>query len=218
MAKSLKEILANDCILRLAYDGRTYTLLSESNRKWRVGELLCELERELGRTLWGEKCDGPTQFTYSIEQVNGRLTGVFEIKGLGSLVQFETVNCLNNGIVMKVCRNCGYHFPVYGRPDVVYCPYPANGVDGKSCKEVGAQSTRVKREKEDPTVAAYRKVYMRLKMQTRRHPEDRAAADMLAELVREGKRWRVLIERAPEGNEHEISMARYLAWIKAFGE
>ena len=48
---------------------------------------------------------------------------------------------------------------------------------------VGAQVTRANKEKNDAATKEYRKVYMRYKMMTNRHPEDAAAAEKFEQLT-----------------------------------
>jgi hypothetical protein len=77
-----------------------------------------------------------------------------------------------------------------GRRDAAYCSYPAPGYEKKTCREIGAQVTRANKEKNDIITGEYKRIYMRLKMQVRRHPKDSVLQRKVKSLVSEGKEWR----------------------------
>lgn len=135
---------------------------------------------------------------YRIMNIEDVVRGVYSINDIISLFMFEAANCINTGVVVKKCNNCGMYFPVYGRSDVKYCSFTAPGFKNKTCKDVGAQITRSNKEKNDEITGDYRKLYMRLKMNVRRHPENTEIQELLDRLVSEGKEWRKNIDIGKE--------------------
>lgn len=80
----------------------------------------------------------------------------------------------------------------------------------KTCKDVGAQVTRANKEKNDAATKEYRKVYMRYKMMTNRHPEDTDAAEKFEKLTSEVRDWR---NRMAHGS---ATTDEFLAWLARF--
>lgn len=108
------------------------------------------------------------------------------------------------------CKNCGHYFIPEGRSDAVYCSYPLRDNKDKTCKDVGAQVTRANKEKNDAATKEYRKVYMRYKMMTNRHPEDTDAAEKFEKLTSEVRDWR---NRMAHGS---ATTDEFLAWLARF--
>ena len=158
----------------------------ESGNKWKLDFMFSTVNNNPGNG-------------FDIRSVDGKPSIVFEFGDLSMLAKFEVANAFNNNIKTCKCKNCGHYFPLHGRSDSLYCNYEAPNHPGRTCKEVGAQVTRAKKEKFDELTKRYRKEYMRLKMQERRHPEDESFADSLAllmaayHLIRDNKK--------PENNE-----------------
>ncbi len=145
-----------------------------------------------------------------IMYIEDKITNVFSIKDITSLLMFELANCINCNTIVKKCKNCGNYFPLYGRKDTVYCRFPSPNDKGKTCKEVGAQVTRVNKEKNELTTKEYRKIYMRLRMMCKRHPENEFASELLERLVSENRKYRLNLEN------NKISIDEYLKWLKGF--
>ena len=108
------------------------------------------------------------------------------------------------------CKNCGNYFVPVGRSDSVYCGYPSPQDETKECRDVGANATRVKKMKNDVLTKEYRRLYMRLKMALKRHPDDVALRERLMELT-EGMKIR---KRQKE--EGTISADGILEWLISF--
>ncbi len=149
------------------------------------------------------------QIDYRIMNIEEKLTSVYGIKDIMSVLMFELANCINNNVLIKKCNNCGYHFPIHGRPDVIYCSFKAPNGDGKTCKEIGAQVKRANKEKNDALTSEYRKIYLRKKMQVRRHPGEEKYQVMLSEFLDEGKKWQDAIGDGVKSEEE------YLLWLKS---
>lgn len=133
---------------------------------------------------------GAQHIDFKIMGLDGELASVYGIQTCLSLLAFEFANSYNNNVWFGKCRNCGKYFVLSGRHDAVYCPYPAPKHEKKTCREIGAQVTRANKEKNDIMTGEYRKIYMRLKMQARRHPKDSGLQRKVDSLVSEGKEWR----------------------------
>lgn len=101
------------------------------------------------------------------------LESFFTIKTSLSLLLFEMANAQKIDVSFIKCENCKNIFVPEGRCDAIYCSYPSPQNEQKSCKEVGAQIARANKEKTDIVTGAYRKMYMRYKMATQRHPHDK---------------------------------------------
>lgn len=80
----------------------------------------------------------------------------------------------------------------------------------KTCKEIGAQVTRANKEKNDVATKEYRKVYMKYKMITIRHPEDREGKKTFDRLVEEVKSWR---KNMVNGT---VTTEEFLEWLSGF--
>lgn len=88
------------------------------------------------------------------------------------------------------CSIRSRNLKIFRRKTYMQCPAlasitnraPLRDNKEKTCKDVGAQITRANKEKNDVATKEYRKVYMRYKMMTNRHPEDSAAAQKFNEL------------------------------------
>lgn len=145
---------------------------------------------------------------YRIMNIEDKLTNVFAFTDAFSLLMFEVANCVNNNVRWKKCKHCGKFFALHGRSDTEYCSFNYGNMDGKTCREIGAQATRAEKLKNDVAASEYRKLYLRIKMQVRRHPEDNILKDLLDKFMAEGKEYRRKLDA------NEITEDKYLEWIK----
>lgn len=135
---------------------------------------------------------------------------IYTIKSSMSLILFEAAHCMDNEIKFVKCANCGEYFIPEGRRDAIYCNYSSPQNIEKTCKEIGAQVTRANKEKSDVTTKEYRKVYMKYKMITLRHPEDRKNREIFEKLQTEIKVWRKQLSSG------EKTIEQFLDWLKTF--
>lgn len=149
---------------------------------------------------------------YKIMLFEDGFANVYGIQTALSLLAFEFANAYNHKVGFAKCKNCGRYFVLNGRTDAVYCSYPAPDHEGKTCRDIGAQVTRSNKEKNDVATGEYRKLYMRLKMQARRHPKDKQLEETLDTLVTGGKEWRGKLESGA------VTTEEFLAWLKGFEE
>ncbi len=136
---------------------------------------------------------------------------LYTIKSSFSLLIFDMAHCINQEVRVVKCKNCGHYFVPEGRSDAVYCSYPLRDNKEKTCREVGAQVTRANKEKEDIATREYRKVYMRYKMATNRHPEDSDVAGKFQRLKGEIRSWRNRMSHGLATTEE------FLEWLNTFG-
>jgi hypothetical protein len=135
---------------------------------------------------------------------------IYTIKSSMSLILFEAAHAMDAQTKFVKCKNCGNFFVPVGRSDSVYCGYPAPQDETKECRDVGANATRAKKMKNDVLTQEYRRLYMRLKMAVKRHPDDQQAQERLQELT-EGMKI-----RRKQKEEGSLSADAILEWIASF--
>ena len=135
---------------------------------------------------------------------------IYTIKSSISLILFEAAHVMDANTKFVKCKNCGNYFVPVGRSDSVYCGYPAPQDETKACRDVGANVTRVKKMKNDILTKEYRRLYMRLKMAVKRHPDDIALRERLTELT-EGMK-----VRKKQKEDGTVSADGILEWLTSF--
>ena len=135
---------------------------------------------------------------------------IYTIKSSVSLILFEAAHAMDAETKFVKCKNCGNYFVPVGRSDSLYCGYPSPQDETKECREVGANATRAKKVKNDILTQEYRRLYMRLKMAIKRHPDDDTLKDRLMELT-EGMK-----SRKKQKEEGTVSADGILEWLTAF--
>lgn len=96
------------------------------------------------------------------------------------LLTFEHCRMKKSRKVIKECANCGRLFIPTGRVDTIYCPLPAPGYPGKSCKEVGAQIKRTQKRQSDPQEHEHHNETCRLYNVIRRAKESNDSDDVIS--------------------------------------
>lgn len=147
---------------------------------------------------------------YRIILTNNGFESLYTMKTSYSLLLFEMAQSINTEANIVKCKNCSHYFVPEGRSDSIYCSYPLQDNKEKTCKDVGAQITRANKEKNDTATKEYRKVYMRYKMMTNRHPEDLEAARKFSKLTTEIKEWRNKLLHGITTTEE------FLEWLSRF--
>lgn len=135
---------------------------------------------------------------------------VYTIKSSMSLILFEAAHAMDANTKFVKCKNCGNYFVPVGRSDSVYCGYPAPQDETKECRDVGAKATRARKMKNDVLTQEYRRLYMRLKMAIKRHPDDTALQERFQELT-EGMK-----VRKEQKEKGAISVDGILEWMTSF--
>lgn len=131
---------------------------------------------------------------------------IYTIKSSMSLMMFEAAHAMDAETKFVKCKNCGNYFVPVGRSDSVYCGYPSPQDATKECREVGANATRAKKMKNDTLTQEYRRLYMRLKMAIKRHPDDEALQE----------RFRELTDGMKEKKKQKDSVDDLLEWLQSF--
>lgn len=147
---------------------------------------------------------------FRIINIEGRFRSHYMIKSGMSLLTFEFAHWLDKGVPFIKCANCGRYFVPDGRSDQIYCTYPSPQNKEKTCREIGAQVTRTNKEKNDVVTREYRKVYMRYKMLTKRHPEKRDAMKQFDTLTEGMRDWRKKLANGSATTE------QFLEWLGQF--
>lgn len=135
---------------------------------------------------------------------------IYTIKSSMSLIMFEAAHAMDADIKFVKCKNCGNYFVPMGRSDSVYCGYPSPQDQTKECREVGANATRARKMKNDILTQEYRRLYMRLKMAIKRHPDDDDLKARFTELT-EGMK-----TRKKQKTDGTLSADSILEWLSAF--
>ncbi|MBQ9248984.1 MAG: hypothetical protein IJ179_01285 [Oscillospiraceae bacterium] len=148
---------------------------------------------------------------FRILNIDGKgFQSLYTIQTSMSLLTFEMAHWMGKGVSFVKCANCGHYFIPEGRSDTIYCNYPTKQNPEKTCREIGAQIRRANKEKNDITTREYRKIYMRYKMLTRRHPENRDAAKKFDILTDNITAWR---KKLADGT---ATTDEFLAWLSEF--
>lgn len=135
---------------------------------------------------------------------------VYTIKSAMSLILFEAAHAMDAKTKFVKCKNCGNYFVPVGRSDSIYCGYPAPQDKTKECRDVGANATRARKMKNDVLTQEYRRLYMRLKMAIKRHPDDMQLQELFSELTNGMK------EKRSQLQKNLISADGILEWLSSF--
>lgn len=138
------------------------------------------------------------------------LESLYTIKSSMSLILFEMAHCVQEEQPIVICSNCNKAFVPEGRCDAIYCSYPSPQNKNKTCKEIGAQVARSNKEKTDVVTREYRRIYMRYKMMTKRHPQDHSKMELFEKLTQGIKDWRKNLSDGVKTTED------FLLWLEQF--
>lgn len=88
----------------------------------------------------------------------GRCSPVLYSASIQDMIDYSLRSCVDRGITVRRCKNCGRYFPQTGRVSAEYCERPV--VEGQqTCREAGAFQQWTKKQSDDPVFKAYRKEY-----------------------------------------------------------
>ena len=79
---------------------------------------------------------------------------------IADMIDYSLRSCVERGITVRRCKNCGRYFPQTGRVSAEYCERPVPAGQTR-CREIGALKQWTIRQSEDPVFKAYRKEYKR---------------------------------------------------------
>lgn len=147
---------------------------------------------------------------FKIACYDGEFHSLYTIKSSMSLILFEASHCIEKKVQFIKCANCGQYFVPENRSDTLYCNYLSPQKPNKTCREIGAQVAWSNKIKNDVLTKEYRKVYMKYKMITIRHPEDRESKKKFEILKEEMNIWRKNLRTGKATTE------KFLEWLKNF--
>jgi hypothetical protein len=97
----------------------------------------------------------------SFEQVEpGRCSPVLYSAAIRDMIDYSLRSCVERGITVRRCKNCGRYFPQTGRVSAEYCERPVAPGEPR-CREFGAFKHWSKKQIEDPVFKIYRREYKR---------------------------------------------------------
>ncbi|WP_417087484.1 DUF6076 domain-containing protein, partial [Hungatella effluvii] len=88
----------------------------------------------------------------------GRCSPVLYPLHISDMIDYSLRSCVERGITVRRCKNCGRWFPQTGRVSAEYCERPVAS-DQQTCREAGAFQQWTKKQSDDPVFKAYRKEY-----------------------------------------------------------
>ncbi|MFQ7451586.1 MAG: DUF6076 domain-containing protein [Flavonifractor plautii] len=98
-------------------------------------------------------------YPLSFEPVEpGRCSPVLYPLHISDMIDYSLRSCVERGITVRRCKNCGRWFPQTGRVSAEYCERPVAS-DQQTCREAGAFQQWTKKQSDDPVFKAYRKEY-----------------------------------------------------------
>lgn len=88
----------------------------------------------------------------------GRCSQVLYSASISDMIDYSLRSCVERGITVRRCKNCGRYFPQTGRVSAEYCERPV--AEGQqTCREAGAFQQWTKKQSDDPVFKAYRREY-----------------------------------------------------------
>ena len=75
---------------------------------------------------------------------------------ISDMIDYSLRSCVERGITVRRCKNCGRYFPQTGRVSAEYCERPVPKGQQR-CREIGALKQWIKKQSDDPVFKAYRK-------------------------------------------------------------
>ncbi len=90
----------------------------------------------------------------------GRCSPVLYSGSIADMIDYSLRSCVERGITVRRCKNCGRWFPQTGRVSAEYCERPV-APGQQLCREMGAFQQWTKKQTDDPVFRVYRKEYKR---------------------------------------------------------
>jgi hypothetical protein len=117
---------------------------------------------------------------------------------------------LSNGNSIKRCKVCGKLFAAANRSDTLYCDRTSPYDNRKTCKEYGAIATYQRNLREDEARGLYRKIYMRLQMNTKRNPDIKSYLRKFEDFKKHSQKWKVDVKNGVATEQ------QYIEWLKTY--
>ena len=109
---------------------------------------------------------------------------IVEPQDIFTLLDYFVLNFLKRGLQFKKCKNCGKYFLLTANYKVEYCLRLFEDT-GKTCREIGASHTYLKKNKDNPIMQAYQKAYKRNFARIKYGKITKEAFEMWSEQARE---------------------------------
>ena len=110
------------------------------------------IENKLNEDFGGIDVDGiHYRIFYSCE--DNYFGEIYETENLEAFLLFSIIKCLEYGIKINKCENCGKYFVPLTRNDEIYCDNVFS--NGRTCKQIGYEN----KIKNDDILKEYRRVY-----------------------------------------------------------
>ena len=88
----------------------------------------------------------------------GRCSPVLYPLHISDMIDYSLRSCVERGITVRRCKNCGRWFPQMVRVSAEYCERPVPRGE-QVCREIGAFKQWTKKQSDDPVFKVYRKEY-----------------------------------------------------------
>ena len=134
----------------------------------------------------------------------GRCSPVLYSGSIADMIDYSLRSCVERGVTVRRCKNCGRWFPQTGRVSAEYCERPV-APGQQLCREMGAFQQWTKKQTDDPVFRAYRKEYKR------RFAWIRAGRISDTEFYDWSKQAR---EKKAECDSGALSLEEFTAWLK----
>lgn len=89
-----------------------------------------------------------------------RCAPVLYSSSVWDMIDYSLRSCVERGVTVRRCKNCGRWFPQTGRVSAEYCERPVKPGE-QPCREIGAFRKWTIKQSEDPVFKAYRREYKR---------------------------------------------------------
>lgn len=86
----------------------------------------------------------------------GRCSPVLYSARISDMINYSLRNCVERGVTVRRCKNCGRYFPQTGRVSAEYCERPVPRGQ-QTCREAGDFQQWTKKQSDDPVFKAYRR-------------------------------------------------------------
>ena len=123
-----------------------------------------EPQKQAAKNYYHDQPRDPELFRFepiplSFEPVEpGRCAPVLYSSAVRDMIDYSLRSCVERGVTVRRCKNCGRWFPQTGRVSAEYCERPVKYGEQR-CREIGAFRQWTKKQTDDPIFKAYRKEY-----------------------------------------------------------
>lgn len=182
--------------------------LNMDGEKEPMPERMVRYYREYKNTHHIEAPSEPFQFerrSINFEAVeNKTFTDVLYPDSIYDIIDFHLRECVKRETRLRVCKNCGKYFAVWGRSTAEYCDRVFDD-KGRTCKEMGAIALWTKNKSDDEVFKLYRREYKK------RFAWIKAGKALPEQVYAWGEKAR---EKKAECEEGKITLEEFEAWLR----